>query len=85
MSTNEPGGTDGGLTDERSERPPLAMEVLPFLERQIITRRFRPGEKLVELDLCARYGISRSPMREALRMLEASGLNRAGFAGGSNS
>jgi len=53
-------------------RMPLAIELAPFLEREIITRRMAPGEKLVEVDLCARYGVSRSPMREALRLLEAS-------------
>jgi DNA-binding GntR family transcriptional regulator len=55
-------------------RKPLAMEITPFLEREIVTRRLAPGEKLVEIDLCARFGVSRSPMREALRLLEASQL-----------
>jgi DNA-binding GntR family transcriptional regulator len=61
---------EGSFSDH--VRKPLAMELAPFLEREIITRRLPPGEKLVELDLCARFGISRSPMREALRLLEAS-------------
>ena len=77
MSRIDAGEDDRSPTTPESreaERPPLAMEVLPFLEHQIITRRLAPGTKLVEMDLCARYGISRSPMREALRMLEASGL-----------
>jgi DNA-binding GntR family transcriptional regulator len=52
-------------------RKPLAIELAPFLEREIVTRRLEPGEKLVELELCARFGVSRSPMREALRLLEA--------------
>lgn len=60
--------------DVISVRPPLAMEVVSLLENKIITRQFAPGERLIELDLCQRYGISRSPMREALRLLEASGL-----------
>ena len=60
---------EGSFSDH--VRKPLAMELAPFLEREIITRRLSPGEKLVELDLCARFGISRSPMREALRLLEA--------------
>jgi DNA-binding GntR family transcriptional regulator len=33
-----------------------------------------PGERLVELKLAARLGISRAPLREALKQLEAKGL-----------
>src|ERR1700738_2979996 len=55
-----------------ASRKTLAVELAPFLEREIVTRRLEPGEKLVELELCARFGVSRSPMREALRLLEAS-------------
>jgi DNA-binding GntR family transcriptional regulator len=44
------------------------------LREAIMTRRFKPGEHLVERDLCERTGVSRSSVREALRHLEAEGL-----------
>ncbi len=53
---------------------PLAQQVLSFLEDKIVTRELAPGTRLVEDELCAQYGISRTPLREALRELEASSL-----------
>ncbi|WP_138379215.1 GntR family transcriptional regulator [Luteithermobacter gelatinilyticus] len=44
------------------------------LERQIVTGEIRPGERLEELDIAQRFGVSRTPVREALMMLEAIGL-----------
>jgi len=53
---------------------PLAQNTLAMLEHKIITREFAPGTRLIEADLCEFYKISRTPLREALRLLEANGL-----------
>jgi DNA-binding GntR family transcriptional regulator len=44
------------------------------LRDRILSGDLRPGEKIVEEDLCARLGISRGPLREALRLLTQQGL-----------
>lgn len=40
----------------------------------IITGAFKPGQQLKEKELCSRFQISRPPIREAFKMLEAEGL-----------
>ena len=37
---------------------------------------YRPGERLVESELAERFGVSRTPVREALQRLETQGLLR---------
>ncbi len=44
------------------------------LEREILMFNLRPGERLDETKLAERYGTSRTPVREALRLLAAEGL-----------
>ncbi len=46
------------------------------LERMILSGELVPGEKLTEVALAARLGVSRGPLREAFRMLEEAGLVR---------
>jgi DNA-binding GntR family transcriptional regulator len=45
-----------------------------LLRQAIISGDFKPGEKLREIEISEAIGISRSPIREAFRMLEAEGL-----------
>ena len=40
----------------------------------ILSGRLKPGEKLVENELCKEFGMSRAPIRESLRVLESQGL-----------
>ena len=52
----------------------LAQELAKFLEAEIVFCEIAPGARLTEEDVSARTGISRSPVREAFRLLAADGL-----------
>jgi DNA-binding GntR family transcriptional regulator len=43
----------------------------------ILSGQFKPRERLIEMDLISRFGVSRTVIREALKRLEAKGLVRA--------
>jgi DNA-binding GntR family transcriptional regulator len=49
-------------------------QVYNILERMIVSGTLRPGERLRELDLASKLGVSRSPVREAILQLEQEGL-----------
>jgi len=53
---------------------PLWLRVLEPLRRRIVQGEFQPGEALSENRLAAEYGVSRTPVREALRILIDDGL-----------
>lgn len=53
---------------------PLRQQVLDELRRAIIEGEMAPGSRLIERDLCARTGVSRTVVREVLRQLESEGL-----------
>ena len=44
------------------------------IQEKIVTGRFKPGEQIKEENVSQRLEISRPPVREALKMLEAAGL-----------
>lgn len=55
-------------------RTTLADTIVYALTEEIVTKRLPPGEPLDEQRLGERFGASRTPVREALRQLAASGL-----------
>ncbi len=52
----------------------LYQDVAESLRQQIYARRLEPGHWIDEQKLCAEFGISRTPLREALKVLAAEGL-----------
>jgi DNA-binding GntR family transcriptional regulator len=55
-------------------RAPLAQQVYLALKDAIVRGELKQGERLVELDLARRYGLSQAPVREALARLAKEGL-----------
>ena len=56
----------------RSHSLPMLLE--REIERVILVGGYDPGDRINEKELALRFGISRGPVREALRSLEATGL-----------
>ena len=56
------------------DAPSLVELAVRRLRAEIVSGAFAPGERLVEEQLTRRFGISRAPLREALRLLGQQGL-----------
>ncbi|RFO98972.1 GntR family transcriptional regulator [Rhodoferax lacus] len=52
----------------------LYVEVAELLRQRIFQRELEPGSWIDELKIAEEYGISRTPLREALKVLAAEGL-----------
>jgi DNA-binding GntR family transcriptional regulator len=55
-------------------RAPLHDSVLERLRQMIIRCELEPGDRISEIDLGQAFGVSRTPLREALKLLAAEGL-----------
>ncbi len=53
---------------------PLRDIVFDAIKEAILTGRLKPGERLMEVQLAEEMGVSRTPVREAIRKLELEGL-----------
>ena len=72
--TLEKAGGEETMSDKlkvnMNEYLPLRDVVFNTLRQAIITGEFAPGERLMEIALANRLGVSRTPVREAIRKLE---------------
>lgn len=53
---------------------PLRDVIFETLRKAIVSGEIKPGERLMEVSLAGQMGVSRTPVREAIRRLEAEGL-----------
>ncbi len=69
--------TDRRRIDFRIERPQtLREQIVDSIRDAIIRGVLKPGERVAEPELAVRFGISRTPIREAFRQLESEGYLR---------
>ena len=62
------------LSPDRLKPRALYEEVAELLRQRIFSRELAPGSWIDELTIAKDYGISRTPLREALKVLAAEGL-----------
>ena len=66
---------DKGLSYKKVRKHKTLVEsIVEDLQGKIIKGQLEPGQKMVEAELCEKMGISRSPLREAFRVLESQGF-----------
>ena len=69
-------GRQAGDAMRVAPRARIVDEVLQTLRESILNHSIPPGARLVQIDLANRLGVSRTPLREAIRLLEQDGLVR---------
>ncbi len=52
----------------------LVASIVEDLQDKILKQQLKPGQRMVEAELCEQMGVSRSPLREAFRILESQGF-----------
>lgn len=62
------------LTDPLINRRSLSGEIVAHIRRMIVEGQLKPGDKIREAELCALFNVSRTPLREALKVLTSEGL-----------
>lgn len=65
---------ESNFTVNMNEYLPLRDVVFNTLRQAILRGELKPGERLMEVQLANKLGVSRTPIREAIRKLELEGL-----------
>ncbi|WP_243137699.1 GntR family transcriptional regulator, partial [Desulfofundulus thermobenzoicus] len=77
-------GNDGMNSFEMERPAPYHMQFYEQLKQMIFDGQFQPGERINETQLAKQFGVSRSPVREAMRLLEKDELliadHRSGYS-----
>lgn len=71
MSTKTPSSNSKAA---KIVRTPLHNEIARVVRQEIISANWLPGQRLPETLLCERFGVSRTPLRDALKILAVEGL-----------
>ena len=66
--------TDSGLKIDTKKYISLKDAVYNAVRDSILSGKYEPGQRIMENDIAAQLGVSRTPVREALRMLEKENL-----------
>ncbi|WP_454918854.1 GntR family transcriptional regulator [Xanthobacter sediminis] len=74
MAANAPKTTGADLSHLRVSPKTLVEEVMQKLRMAIFTGLLKPGDRLIESELCVSLGVSRPALREAIRALQAERL-----------
>ena len=74
MMIGSPAGLDMAKMKHSSPSTRKADRIAAALERQIVEGRREPGHRLDERGLAEEFGVSRTPIREAIRQLASMGL-----------
>lgn len=76
MPTHKPGDSLPKQRDAVSALPnqPASSQVYETLRAQIVSLELPPGKRLSRLELAEQFGVSASPLREAIQRLERDGL-----------
>ncbi|KZM50506.1 GntR family transcriptional regulator [Labrenzia sp. OB1] len=56
---------------QTSDRRPRVDEIFDYLHNEIGSMRLKPGDRISEADIAAKFGVSRQPVRDAFSRLES--------------